>query len=92
MENQNSQHLPDQPQPNKPRNVGCMLGWIGLLIGFSPLILAYLLVYTVCGGNGSETSCGAVGAVFLLPFTLIAGFVLGIVGIFKYLATPPSGK
>jgi hypothetical protein len=92
MSDQNSQELENQPEQKKSRNIGCMLGWIGLLVGFSPIILAFLLVYTTCGGNSSESSCGAVGAVFLLPFTLIAGFVLGVIGIFKYLATPNSNE
>lgn len=101
MSDQNSQGIDNQPEQKKSRNIGCMLGWIGLLVGFSPIILAFLLVYTTCGGNSSESSCGAVGAVFLLPFTLIAGLVLGIVGIIKYsadrakqekLATPPASE
>ncbi len=81
MNEGNLQNADNQPPPKKSRNVGCILGWFGLFFGFSPIILALLLVYTTCGGNSSESSCGAVGAVFLLPFTLIAGLVIGIIGI-----------
>lgn len=92
MNEDNLQNADNQPQPKKSRNVGCLLGWFGLLFGFSPIILAFLLVYTTCGGNSSESSCGAVGAVFLLPFTLIAGLVIGIIGIVLYVNNRSKAK
>ncbi len=92
MSENNLEYSDNQPQPKKSRNVGCLLGWFGLLLGFSPIILAFLLSYTSWGGNCSGISCGAVGAVYFLPFTLITGFVLGVIGIFKYLATPNSNE
>ena len=84
MSDSNLQISVNQDQPKKRRNIGCLLGWAGLLFGFSPVILAFILVYTDCGGNSSESSCSAVGAVFLLPFTLIGGLVMGIAGIVLY--------
>jgi uncharacterized membrane protein YphA (DoxX/SURF4 family) len=82
------QNQDNQPQPKKSRNVGCLVGWLGLLIGFAPLILAFPFAYTNCGGNISGNNCGAtigMGAAFLLPFTLIAGLIMGIIGIVLYL-------
>lgn len=60
---------------------GCALGLAGLGCGFSPLILAFLFAYTVCGGNSTESQCGAVAAVFLMPITLIIGAIMGVIGL-----------
>lgn len=60
---------------------GCALGLAGLGCGFSPLIYAFLIVYTVCGGDGTVSQCGGAAAVFLLPFTLIIGAIMGVIGL-----------
>lgn len=67
--------------PKRKRNFGFSLAGCGCLFAFSPIILAFLFVYTVCGGNGNESSCGAVGLVFLTPFTVIIGTLIFIVGM-----------
>jgi len=71
------------PTVGKSKSPGCLIGWIGLLIGVSPAIFGPIQVAEQCGANANEGNCGPYMWPLMLIFTLPIGLVLGIIAIVR---------
>ncbi len=73
--------LRPQLNSNGTGKAGCLIGWLGLIIGFSPAIFGPMQVAAQCGANANEGNCGPYMWPLLLVMTLPIGLVMGIIGI-----------
>lgn len=69
---------PEETPEIPTKNPGCLTGFIGLLIGFSPAIWGPIQVANECGSNASESTCGPYMWPVAFIFTLPIGFFIGL--------------
>lgn len=76
---------------NLRNNVGCWIGWAGLLLGFSPILVA-LTAPIVCGPDANEGNCGVAAAPWFMFFSLPMGLIMGVAGIIVYAINKRQAK
>ena len=83
--------VPNESVPNPGKRAGCLVGWLGLLFGISPILIGLTSVIT-CGPGANEGNCAAAAAPWFMFFTVPVGFITGIVGIVVYFAAKKKQK
>jgi len=82
---------PNESVPNPGKRAGCLVGWLGLLFGISPILIGLTSVVW-CGPGANEGNCAAAAAPWAMFFTIPVGFITGIVGIVVYFAANKKKK
>ena len=85
-EDSTPQLSPEEFQAAEKNNPGCGCFWFGILIAFSPAILAGIATATTCGGNASLSTCGEASIMLLEPMAIMVGVAMCLVGIFMYMS------